>query len=1214
MLKALELYGFKSFCDKTRFEFPAGITVVVGPNGSGKSNIVDAIKWVLGEQSAKSLRGKEMADVIFKGSGGAKRRPANLAEATIVFDNSDGVIDYAAPEVHVTRRVYRSGEGEYLINGQACRLRDIKDLFRGTGVGADAYSLIEQGKVDSLLQASPKDRRAIFEEAAGISRFKAKKVEAQRRLDRVEQNLLRLSDIVDEVDNRLRRLKAQASKARRFKDYSDRLQDLRTQVGRVDWQKLTAELTEFTATLTELRTQLESLAAECDSEQSRAAALDQNLLEVEHTLRSLEAEASSNREALAGNQSRIAHERSALVDLDEQLALQRSQMLGLSGRAGNLKSQLQQASDRLEQAAATHAQQAAELEMRRTELTSAVEQLQTAKAQAESKRQEYVTNVRSAADLGNQITAGKSRLEASQFREAKARLRIEELAARVAESVAECEQLAQRYTAATRQLETSERQRKSKQTELDQQKSAWAKTRENLVKLNERRVATAERRTLLEEIERRMEGIASGVKEVLAAARSDHDGPFAGVRGMVADLINVTDRDKAEMLEIALGEQAQDLVVAGSQLFDALERGTAKFTGRVGFMRLHSTAPPRLGPPADLRGQLGVIGRAEDFVTTAPEYQHLVQWLLNDTWFVETLTDAMQYNRSVSVPLKFVTRDGQLIDRDGRVVAGKAKSAIGLLSRRAELRELNVDLSGLEQEIERGEQASRTLQATMEKNQSNADELAARNAQLKELAAESRLRLEAAEHRKDELTSQLTAAEAEQQSAASDNTKLAAQLAGHQQRLVALEEIVHALDTTLTDSRSDLQQLEQKANDCQKATTHWEVSVAKAEQRLEALRSQRDQLLRDQHERQQALEEAARQARRGHARRVATEIRILSATSEAAEQFLLNEQLESQRAEVSASSEQLRVEKKTAHRNWTAIQDQLRHVEQQQHSCELTAEKVKQQRSALEERLQDDYGITTDVLGQQLTSEEQAEREQVDGEINDLRNKITNLGSVNMDALDELTELESRHDSLGEQYRDLVEAKDKLERIIHKINADSRRLFVETLEAIRSNFKVLFRKVFGGGNADIVLEQDVDILECGIDIIATPPGKQSLGLSLLSGGERALTAVALLMAIFEYRPSPFCVLDEVDGPLDEANIGRFVGVLQEFLEWTKFVVVTHSKKTMTAANTLYGVTMQESGISKQVSVRFEDVNERGEISAAAVARSDRTNDDRSGAA
>ena len=343
MLKALELIGFKSFADKTRFEFPDGITVVVGPNGSGKSNVVDALKWVLGEQSAKSLRGQEMSDVIFKGTGTGGRKPANTAEATVVFDNSQGAFPVDAPEVHVTRRVFRSGEGEYLINGKPCRLRDIRDMFRGTGVGVDAYSLIEQGKVDSLLQANAKDRRAIFEEAAGISRFKAKKVEAQRRLERVDQNLLRLSDIVEEVESRLRSVRAQAAKAQRYREYSERLQQLRTQVGVTDWRRLSDKLTAIETELAELRTQAVEAAQASQTLEDRLQNVGGVVDQAAERLRTLEAELAGNREQISAREASAADHRSRRTDYDEEAERHRQRLRAMTHRAGNLQERLRTA-------------------------------------------------------------------------------------------------------------------------------------------------------------------------------------------------------------------------------------------------------------------------------------------------------------------------------------------------------------------------------------------------------------------------------------------------------------------------------------------------------------------------------------------------------------------------------------------------------------------------------------------------------------------------------------------------------------------------------------------------------------------------------------------------------------------------------------------------------------------------------------------------------
>ncbi len=413
MLKALELAGFKSFADNTRFEFPPGITVVVGPNGSGKSNIVDAMKWVLGEQSARSLRGKEMADVIFKGSGSGHRKPANTAEATIVFDNANGVFGHEASEIRVTRRVYRSGEGEYLINGQACRLRDIKDMFRGTGVGTDAYSLIEQGKVDSLLQASAKDRRAIFEEAAGISRFKVKKIEAQRRLDRVDQNLLRLSDIVDEVDSRLRRLKSQAGKARRYQEYATRLQELRTHVGRFDWQRLTTQLDGVESEIEQLQETLAAQASGLEAAEARAFELETEVTLLDEQLRDYTAESGRHRERIAAGNASMAHERQRVVDLEEELTRQRLQLLAMTSRAGDLQSECSKVESELAAAHADHRQKSDILSQRQSELQLATESLASKRATAASQRDQHLQNVRAAADLTQQITRHQSQLDAS---------------------------------------------------------------------------------------------------------------------------------------------------------------------------------------------------------------------------------------------------------------------------------------------------------------------------------------------------------------------------------------------------------------------------------------------------------------------------------------------------------------------------------------------------------------------------------------------------------------------------------------------------------------------------------------------------------------------------------------------------------------------------------------------------------------------------------
>ncbi|MEM8679061.1 MAG: chromosome segregation protein SMC, partial [Planctomycetota bacterium] len=554
----------------------------------------------------------------------------------------------------------------------------------------------------------------------------------------------------------------------------------------------------------------------------------------------------------------------------------------------------------------------------------------------------------------------------------------------------------------------------------------------------------------------------------------------------------------------------------------------------------------------------------------------------------------------------FVTRHGELLDRDGRLVVGPHTAALGLMSRRTELRELHDRIEQSRQQLRNSEQRLTQVQSTQQAHQIRIGELRQQRNQLAEALSAARAHEASVKEKVTQLGQQQTSA-ADEHAVHTDQIRQGeSQLKTARERLTTCESEIKHLEQVLASGRDWIAQEEEQLESYRVVANEAELAAARAEQQVEALAAQTERMRREQNERTEGLVQAQTEASRSAERQQMAELTILRASAENNERMV---QLEIEQVAVGEQShrlEQLRSERQTANEEANRVRDVLRQAEQRLHQIELEAERLRNELDNLAGRLNEDYGITVADLQRQLTPEEQAERDQVDAEIEELRRKLSQLGAVNMDALSELQELESRHTGLDEQYRDLIDAKEALEKIIHKIDADSRRLFTETLEAIRSNFGVLFRKVFGGGRADIVLEEDVDILESGIDIVATPPGKQSLGLSLLSGGERALTAVTLLMAVFQYRPSPFCVLDEVDGPLDEANIGRFVDVLNEFLAWTKFVVVTHSKKTMTTAHTLYGVTMQESGVSKRVSVRFEEVGEHGEISDTALQRS---NDD-----
>lgn len=1193
MLKALELVGFKSFADKTRFEFPPGITTVVGPNGSGKSNIVDAIKWVLGEQSVKSLRGKEMADVIFNGSG--SRQGLNFAETTLTFNNADGLLPIDTPEVHITRRVYRSGEGEYLINRQPCRLRDIRDLFSGTGVATEAYSVIEQGKVDVLLQSSPRDRRVIFEEAAGISRFKAKKIESLRRLERVEQNLLRLADIVEEVENRLKGVRNQAAKARRYKELSDRLQGLRTQVGLADWRHLGDELAVLER---DIETKREAAgAAHAKAEALEAQSLEHEIAigDVGEEIRTAEGRIAGNRERIASHESAIEHERRRLHDLEEETARRRRELAALSSKAGDLEDQLHDTSQAVHAAEAEHQAIQGKLAEDERSLAELVARLGALRKENERRRSTYMEQMRSAASLGNEVTAHQTECATARAARTRSEQRIVQAAQQRQELLAELETLRQQQqelSAAT--LKRAEALSAAKHRLAERRQQHESGTSE----LNTRRhrhTGLSERAALLDELEKRQEGLASGVKELLAQAQAASDGPLGQIRGLVADLFQAN-VEIAPLIDVALGGAAQHLVLGpGRPFLDYLNEESGRFGGRVGFIRTDVEPPPALADEIDLTGERGVLGRADRFVETAPQYAHLARRLLGRTWLVEKLNDAIALSSTVGRGLNFVTQAGEWLAADGTLIVGPRHANAGLISRRSELRALREQIAELEVTIEAKAAELQRLAEEIVACEAEVATCTDAHQQALDALAEHRLQTGAVEERLSQADRQRAVFEGELRAADAQLENATKALHESQEALKQTETRLGELEAKIAEAAREIEGLDAQRQVRERDATAVKVQLAKSEERLGNLRAQMLRFEQDQQERQRTLEENRVQLLQCNARAAQAQRNILNAESTIAELFLQKEALAGETVALVERRERLQAERHKFSQEAQRIRAEVRRLEEKLHERDLAANEIRLQRETLAGRLRDDYGIELSELDHEPTPEERHQREEIDEEIAELRRKLNNIGSVNLEALDELNELEARFAGLSAQYNDLASAKSSLEQIIGKINADSRRLFAETLETVKGHFQTLFRKLFGGGHADIVLEEGVDILDSGIEIVARPPGKEPRSISLLSGGEKTLTCVALLLAIFRSRPSPFCVLDEVDAALDEANIERFISVLQEFLAWTQFIIVTHSKKTMTCANTLYGVTMQETGVSKRVSVRFEDVSENGEI-------------------
>ena len=1235
MLKALELVGFKSFADRTRFDFPEGITVVVGPNGSGKSNVVDAIKWVLGTQSAKALRGSEMSDVIFKGSAEGGRKPANSAEVTLVLDNRTRILELDADEVEVSRRVYRSGEGEYSINARPCRLKDVRDLFRGTGVGVDAYSLIEQGKVDRLLQSSPKDRRSIFEEAAGISRFKARKAEAEKRLSRVDQNMVRLHDIVEEVGGRLQTLKNQATRAQRYRELTAQMHRKRVQLGRLEHRELQENLQQVVTRIAEAdeqREQLQSQSVEVQREldaaverqqqlQNELAACNRDILDTQTSHAQKTAELTSSRQRHLDWVSEQSSLRDRIESLQRRVTLSESEI-------NDRRNELQE----LEEQRKLWDERALQIEKQATDQEATVidsrNKLDAMRGDTQAARDRI-------AKCRYDITLHETQLE--QATDAIDRTRNEHsgLIGHMEKIQANLDQLTRQNDQVRTQHIQAQSERDAAVEELNEASRQQDEQRQNVLDLQSRVEALRERYRVLEQLEDQFTVAEKGGQQLIRATqrlvdsvqesdrfsieRSMIERGAKSIQGIVADLIS-SDLHLAPLVDVALGSHADAVVLADGQVVDWIQEGRIQPEGRVTLLRLDRLPARRTGEKIQLDGLRGVLGRADRLVRFATTHEHLVRSLLGTTWFVESLTTALELSHLRGAGLRFVTAECQLIDSDGSITIGSLQAGLGLVSRRSEMLATQEQIDQLHSQYEEAKRQYTETQTVFRTASNRAREAESLVHQADRSLVTLQERISAMSDRAHAMQSDIDAKQLELAERVRYESELLDLIANRKSELEQLQQTADECHKACSTLERELEGLESISRQFNNDLVEKRVETARLEQRIDGLRTTLDQLLQDTHERNHHVQVAQDGLDTLDQKLVEIQasIDLLKVQIEATEEELTKHQQRRHDANSALETHQSSLQEITKNRD--SMQRQLDKWSDRKSTHEQEQTRLADEIQSLLVRYRNDYQIVLGKRGEseqadfdsddQINEDENQDeiKDEIQDEIQDdpdvdrytleaqiglLRQELSQSGSVNLEALEELEHLQSRYDTLSGHERDLLEAKSTLIKTMQKIDTDSQSLFLETLEAIRTNFQTLYRKSFGGGHADIVLENPNDP-ESGIEILATPPGKTTFSNSLLSGGEKALTAVALIMAFFQYRPSPFCVLDEVDAPFDEANIGRFVSVLNEFLDTTKFIVVTHSKKTMTVADMIYGVTMQESGVSRQVSVKFEEVNDRGE--------------------
>ena len=1186
MLKRLELVGFKSFADKTQFDFPEGITGIVGPNGSGKSNLVDAVRWVLGEQSAKSLRGGEMTDVIFNGS--ASRRSLGLAEVTMTFDNRRRSLATDVEEVQITRRVYRGGEGEYLINQHVCRLKDIKDLFLGSGAGNDAYSIIEQGRVDVLLQASTKERRTIFEEAAGISRFKAKKIETLRKLERVEQNVQRLRDILEEVEKQLRSVKLQAAKAQRYQEYTERLKQLRVAVGLREYHELNLLLESESHVLEELRATLQEQMTQADVWERELHAMEEALAKFDAQMHEQETALAAAREGIATEETTLAHEWSVAEDGETDLAQTRQALARLSQHVNALSAAAQQASVELNQVETQCTAHRRNVEALESQLVAGDKRLAELQTQVDRDKADHIDQMRQAARLQNDAVSFKAQVDNLNRERGRLRMRSEQAAEHLASLDLELQEL----TAADEALQTRLNEARQGLSESKQERERVVKLRDETAQrvsdLRAQRSGIASRIEVLEGLERSHEGLGAGAREVFALLEQPDPGPWKTVLGILADFLHVR-REYAPLIDLALGENAQRFLVRDAELLArALTERRQPFSGRVSFLPLVPLTKPETqadGIPA----HPGIVAPAAQVVRCDdPLMADLPARLLGRTLIVRDLTVARAIV-ALGTNYRCVTLQGELLEADGTLTVGTHHAETGILSRKSELRELREQAGALDQRIA---DVERDLVALRERIGQSDGRIEAQQVEidvLTEQEADLRSRLGQHRQRREGLHEEVVVSQSEMSGLEREINSLGVAWQQARDAATKAETQVQALHAHMEAAEREMREREESRQRHQQDVTAAKVGLAQVEERFSALRARHQQIEADRGQRENERGQArhhldAMKARLDESQRI-----LLQASSALATWYLHKEDAEHRLSLGSGEREQLRQARQQRAEQANASRNTWRAQQEQAHAHELKVNDLRHQLETLCARLTEDYQLDLAALYKERGIVPLPESAMSPGdEIAELRRKLSRLGSVNLEALQELTELETRASTLQIQFDDLNAAQKSLTDIINKINGDSRRLFSETFQTIRTHFQELFRKLFGGGMADVVLEDDADILESGIEIIARPPGKELRSISLMSGGEKTLTAVALLLAIFRSKPSPFCILDEVDAALDEANIGRFTAVLREFLDRSQFIIITHSKRTMACADVLYGVTMQESGISRRFAVRFED--------------------------
>ena len=1175
--KRIEMHGFKSFAEPVVIDFHEGVTCIVGPNGSGKSNISDAIRWVLGEQSPKMLRGGKMEEVIFAGT--ASRKSRGMAEVTLVIDNSTGILDIDYNEVAITRRMYRSGESEYLINNNQCRLRDIKELIMDTGIGVDGYSIIGQGKIADIVSNKPESRREIFEEAAGVVMYKSKKAEAERKLEASNANLERVSDIVSEIEGRIDGLREDSAKAKEYLELRERYQDLEINITLKNIEKLETandsirgDARELTASIEMLGTRKQTLDGEISEERQKNERLEQLGNESNSALIAKidELNQITNKSQLDGERLR-AMERDAaringeIAELESKLETEQENGETLSQKQEEIRVRLTNEEQRLQEKIQGYNEitarvlaQSEQVEEQRNEMFSLHSRAVSKRSEAAS-MESYRTSLQKRKE--QLLAEGAEQEQSTRAFEADQKKDLAEQEAAAAH--------AQRIASAMEQL-------KQERADLMRVISEEAK------KLDDTRIRVSQlaaRKKTIEEMEHNYEGYNGAVRFVMKAG-------MPGIEGVVGDLMKAP-AGYETALETALGGAMQNIVCQkDGHAKEAIRSLKANKAGRLTFLPMESVKGGGVTVPGQVRQHAGYLGIGAELAEFAPQYQGIFNYLLGRVAVVDNMDSAIALSKIAGNGIRFVTLDGEIINAGGAITGGRYKNAsANLLARKSEIAALAEQVETLQQAYQKGMHQNQERQARQEEISDQLQKMEEERRQKELEISVLQAKIAAQQQNFRDVEQAGTKREKELLSIEHDSADMEKMLDELLREIERSEAGHREAETQLTQTMQALELLKTEAAEASEEIT--KARIAKQDQENQFSAS--EELLRRVCAAAEELrgQIAERETRLADMDKEKHEILFSADNSEE-----LFQKCSSEKAELEDYIARLNTEKAslTAALNaktdeQAALGETLRAYQDQKYQQEIRLAKNETQLDTLKEKLWDEFEIS---YAQAMTfKKEEFVMSTATKESREIKNRIRELGDVNVGAIKEYEQVSERYGFLTEQRADILEAMQELQTIIGDMDRTIRTKFKENFDQVVIHFEEIFKELFGGGQAELRLDDENHPLEAGIEIIAQPPGKKLQNINLMSGGEKTMTAIALMFAVLKTKPTPFCILDEVEAALDDANIDRFANYLKNFHE-IQFAVVTHQKATMEHADVLYGVTMPEQGISKVISLRLGD--------------------------